>query len=353
MLNKHNLEACVVSHVDSVTYLTGFKGLVPTERESYALVTLEQVFLIIPRMYQVGAEKSLLSGVKLIVCDERNTMLESFKQLIGTRSRVGCEAESLTIGEFDKISDIIGVKPVAINGVLSKLRLYKSEAEVEKIKAAQELTYKALDDVLPYMKVGVSEYEIQMKLNSIMVGLGAEGPSFEAIIAFGKASAEPHYKTSGQILKKGDMILIDCGALLDGYCGDTTRVFFTQKPNSVQKETYDLVRQAQEKAIEEIKAGMTAEDGWKLSYDVFVQAGVESAFLHGLGHGIGVAVHEAPSLRKGVMDKLEEGMVLSVEPGLYYSTWGGVRIEDLVVCRKNGVDVLGTYPKDIRVLSID
>lgn len=350
ILKKHGVDACIISHVDSLTYLTGFKGLVPTEREAYGLITAAGVFLVVPRMYEVGAEKSALSGVVVVPAAERNTMLQSLKVCLGSSRRVGCEAESLSVAEFQAMEEAFGCEMVPLKQVLSGLRLVKSEIEVEKIRAAQQLTYAALDKLVPSLTAGVSEYEIQMKLNALMVELGAEGPSFEAIVAFGKGSAEPHYKTSGKTLVKGDMILIDCGALVDGYCGDTTRMFFTAEPTAEQQKTYELVLAAQQSAIAGIRAGLTGEQAWALSADIFEKAGESEHFLHGLGHGIGVAVHEGPSLRRGVADVLEPGMVFSVEPGLYYPAWGGIRIEDLVVCRKDGVDVLGEYSTEIRVI---
>lgn len=352
MLTAHQLEACVISHADSITYTTGFKGLVPTEREAFAIVTLDKTYLVIPRMYELSASTTILAGVEIISASERNMMVQIFKKCLDGLKKIGCEAESLTVAEHQKISQEIGADLLPLKNVVSGLRVIKSEEEIEKIRTAQQLTYTALDAILPELRIGVSEIEIRMKLDAKMMELGAECPSFDSIVAFGDSGAQPHYKTAAKKLAAGDMILIDCGALVAGYCGDTTRVFFTAPPTTEQKRIYTLVHMAQKSAIQHIKAGMTCEAGWAITADLFKKENEIDHYLHGLGHGIGVAVHEAPSLRNGVMEKLEEGMVFSIEPGLYYPEWGGVRIEDLVVCRNNNVEVLGEYSSDIRVLSV-
>lgn len=353
LFDKHQIDAYIISHADSITYLTGFKGLVPTEREAYALVTRERTLLIVPKMYEVSACASLIPGVAVECASERNMMLQIFKKNVRGIKKIACEAESLTLAEHERISKEIGVKLIGLNNAFSHLRILKSEVEVGKIRAAQQLTYTALNSILPELKVGVSEIDIRMKLDAKMMELGADGPSFDSIVAFGNSGAQPHYKTSARTLAVGDTILIDCGARVEGYCGDTTRVFFTASPTTEQERIYKLVHMAQKKSFELIKAGISSEEAWAISADVFKGENELDHYLHGLGHGIGVAVHEAPSLRNGVKDILEEGMVFSIEPGLYYPEWGGVRIEDLVVCRKNHVELLGEYPSDVRVLHIE
>ena len=352
VLKEHSIDACILSHADSITYVTGFKGLVPTERESYALVTRKKILLIIPKMYELSARSLCVDGIDIECASERNMMLQIFKKYLKGLSKIGCEAESLTVAEHSKISKELGVELIGLHNAFSQLRTIKSAFEIEKIRSAQQLTYSALDSVLSELKVGVSEIDIRMKLDAQMMDLGAEGPSFDSIVAFGNSGAQPHYKTGAKKLSVGDVILIDCGALVDGYCGDTTRVFFTAPPTTQQHRIYQLVHMAQKKAISQIKAGMTGEAAFAITADVFREENELEHYLHGLGHGIGVAVHEAPSLRSGVKDPLEEGMVFSIEPGLYYPEWGGVRIEDLVVCRKNSVQILGEYHSDIRVIDI-
>lgn len=352
MLIQHKLDACIISHADSVTYMTGFKGLVPTEREAFAIATKENIHLVIPRMYEVSARLTVLPNVQIECAGERNMMIQIFKKCLKGMKKIGCESESLTIAEHQRISKELGTELIPLKNAVSGLRIIKSEEEVEKIRTAQQLTYDALDAILPELKIGVSEIEIRMKLDAKMMELGAEGPSFDSIVAFGDSGSQPHYKTGAKKLISGDMILIDCGALVAGYCGDTTRVFFTAPPTTEQERIYKLVHMAQYQAIQHIKAGMTCEAAWAITADLFKKQNELDHYLHGLGHGIGVAVHEAPSLRNGVTEKLEEGMVFSIEPGLYYPDWGGVRIEDLVVCRKNNVEVLGEYPSEIRVLNL-
>jgi len=352
LLTEHSIDACIISHADSITYLTGFKGLVPTEREAYALVTRNEIVLIIPKMYELSARSSCVDGIDIECASERNMMLHIFKKYLKDLQKIGCEAESLTVAEHEKISNELGGTLIGLHNAFSQLRIIKSAFEIEKIRSAQQLTYSALDSVLPELKVGISEIEVRMKLDAQMMGLGAEGPSFDSIVAFGNSGAQPHYKTGAKKLAVGDVVLIDCGALVDGYCGDTTRVFFTAPPTAQQLRIYQLVHMAQKKAITQIKAGMTGEAAYAITADVFRDENELEHYLHGLGHGIGVAVHEAPSLRHGVKDILEEGMVFSIEPGLYYPEWGGVRIEDLVVCKRKSVEILGEYPSDIRIVDI-
>ena len=351
-LKDQKVDTFLISNYYSIYYLSGFKGAVSEDREVYLVYSKKKLNLVAPRLYQEEAKALSSKDLKVFITSERDKLLATATDLLDAKQTVGFESEDLKYKEYEETRLLLKEKKlISLENLVLGIREIKTGEEISLIRKAQEITYKALKKVLPLIKEGITEKEISEKLRLSMLSLGAESESFGSIVAANKGSALPHYETSNKKIKNGDMILIDWGAKYKGYCGDSTRVIFLKKvPGDTVANVYNLVLKAQEKAINGLKAGMTGSEGYDMANKVFVENKVEKYFTHGLGHGIGLAVHEEPYLRKTVEKPLLEGSVFSVEPGLYFTKWGGIRIEDLVALRADKAEVLGSYPKEIVIL---
>jgi Xaa-Pro aminopeptidase len=186
----------------------------------------------------------------------------------------------------------------------------------------------------------MSEREIALAIELTMHELGAEGPSFDTIVAFGTNAAKPHAVPTDRILKTGDVVLVDMGLVLDGYCSDMTRTFVAGKPDTTYLERLRVVRKAQLAGINALRAGVTCKEVDQAARQVIEDAGYGKYFGHALGHGVGLAVHEEPRLSSRSRKKLKSGMIVTVEPGIYLPEWGGIRLENMVVVREDGAEPL-------------
>ncbi|MBD5423347.1 MAG: aminopeptidase P family protein [Mycoplasma sp.] len=257
-------------------------------------------------------------------------------------NKVGIEEDYLTIQNKNKIKNIIGIKEsslVLING--QKLRIKKTKEEIDKIQKAIDISLDSFDTLMPFLKEGITEKEIQHKLEYIMVRKGAEKEAFDSIIAFGESTAEPHHHSSDRKLKKGDMVTIDFGAKYDGYCADITRTFiFDDQGNAKYKEILSVVEEAANLGRQAVKPGVKTSEIDKICRSYIASKGYSKFFLHSTGHGLGIDVHEFPYVSPKSDIILEEGMVITIEPGIYIEGIGGARIEDDVLVTENGSKVL-------------
>lgn len=256
---------------------------------------------------------------------------------------VGYEENYITVGEFKKIKaafEGFNLKPVS--ETFDLMRAVKTDREIELISNSAVVTQRALAKVLPLIKVGVSEAELSAEIMFEMIKNGADGLAFDNIVAFGENSAEPHHKPGQKKLEKNDLVLIDIGAKAGGYCADMTRTYCLGEPVQQLMSVYSAVLAAQNYALKNIRAGMTGHEADSLAREYLKSHGYTKEFGHSLGHGVGINVHEFPRVSRGSDTVLEENMVISVEPGVYIDGLGGVRIEDLVVVKKDGVVNLTT-----------
>ncbi len=361
-----DIDALLVSSMINILYTSSFQGESEYSHEAYVLITAGQCTFFTYPMYEEKAKDLLPSEIKLIVVKEKSDFYENISKICKAGARLGFEAENLTYHRFSKIKDNLpGLQLVPTVGIIEKIREIKQANELEKIKKAANITDLALQEVLPQIKVGLKEVELAEIIEEALERLGAQGRAFEIIIASANNSSHPHYKPSDQPIKQGPL-LIDMGSKFKNYNSDLSRTFFIGDPNkknlkSVYKkfeETYRLVLKAQEQAIKAAKPGVKLEKVWNAAYDTFADAKQEAYFIHGLGHGVGLEIHENPSLRKKdetekkalETDRLKENMIITVEPGLYYPEWGGVRIEDLCLIKADGIESLSKFPKDIKII---
>lgn len=348
LLQESNIDAMLVTNPVNIFYLTGFKGVSPTEREALLVLKKPKSILITSKLYQAEANRLSSGSLEVKIAAERNEYENLIKDSMQTGlpaktlAKVSFESHDLTYAEYKKFKRFTkGEKFIPTKNLIEDLRSQKSQEEIAHIGKAQQISQKAFWQIVKTIKIGQTEEEVAENLVKIMKVYGSYSPAFEPIIASGPNSALPHYKTAKRKIKKGDSLLLDFGAKYKNYCGDFSRTIFIGKANDIQKNIYNHVFTAQQKAIAKIGADKPAKQIYNTANNYFKKLKLDAHFIHSLGHGIGLDVHEKPSISKKSKDKLTDGMVFSIEPGLYFS-WGGVRIEDLVAMKLGKPKILGT-----------
>ncbi len=337
--------ALVVSSRASVRWLTGFTG------SAGMLVVGAETgdVLITDGRYDTQARAEVDAGVEVQISGD-GPWTAAQERLAGS-PRVLAESEHVSAAAWEEWREAEGPPLEGVRGWVEELRAVKSSAELEAIRRAAAVVSEAFEALLPSIRPGVDERELALEMDRLLIGHGSERPAFETIVAFGDHAAFPHARPGGRRLAGGEVVLVDCGAVVDGYCSDMTRTVAHGEPGAVMRAAYEVVLAAQRTAIEGIGPGKTGREADALARDVISAADLGPRFSHSLGHGIGLEVHERPRLSKKSDDRLLTGMVVTVEPGVYIAGSGGVRIEDDVILRPDGAEVLTHAPKEtFRVL---
>lgn len=355
MQNK-GLDALLVTNAKNVQYLTGFHSTMPGEvqafgdPEGFVLVRGGDCHLLCDGRYIEGAKK--LSGVAaqlLASPTNARVVADKVKEIIGAgRKAIGYERDALLY------IDAVGLMEFApdyewtpAEEVAAGLRVCKDADEIGLIREAQAITGRCFEHIRGWIRPGMTEKQVADEIETFL-RTNSEGNSFAPIVAFGETACNPHYTPSPtRKLAKNQMVLLDCGSIHQGYCGDMTRMLFMGKADARYREVYGLVKEAQQRCLDGIKPGKTCHELDSLCRDFFKSKGCEAAFMHGTGHGVGLAIHEDPRIKPTFRNAVEPGMVFSVEPGLYYAGWGGIRIEDLIAVTDTGHDNLTTTTKDL------
>jgi Xaa-Pro aminopeptidase len=267
---------------------------------------------------------------------------------VGSRltGRVQFEADVLPYAEWKRLSDG-AAKLVPAAGIVEELRAVKDDEEVAKLRRAAKIADRGLEALTAETWIGRSEKELAWRLRELLHAHGADNLSFESIVAAGANGARPHADPTDRIVEKGTLVTVDWGVRVDGYRSDCTRTFSTGNLSNRLREAYAVCLGAQKRACAGIKAGMTGVEADALAREPIADAGYGKQFGHGLGHGVGLEVHEAPRLSTESTDTLEPGNAVTIEPGIYIEGLGGVRIEDLGIVREDGVDLLTSFPKEL------
>ncbi len=359
-LRRREVDVLLVAMPINVRYLTGFTGtnglaLIYAERGSdhrfftdfrYATQSAAQV----PDAFQreIVADDLLEAVTDALTSSEKKTTSSS-------GGRLGFDEASLTVKQHTRLGELLGTgwELVPCGGAVEQLRAVKDAGEIDRIRAATRLADEALRETLEAGVVGRGERDVTIELELRMRRLGAEAASFPSIVAAGAHGALPHAEPRGREIHKNTLLTIDWGALHEGYCSDCTRTYATGERISMRaREIYDLVLSAQEQALLAVRAGPNGKEIDAVARDLIERAGQGEHFGHGLGHGVGLEVHEGPRLsRLASEDPLQVGNVVTVEPGVYLPGRLGVRIEDLVVITETGQEVLTGLPKELTVIS--
>ena len=267
---------------------------------------------------------------------------------------VAIESETMTVKELNAyehfFTDLTFVCNDSLSNAIAALRAAKDSEEIACIRKAQEIAERALEELMGFIKVGVTEREIALELNRLMFAYGAEDLSFETIVLSGANTSMPHGVPSDKKVESGDFVLMDFGAVYNGYHSDMTRTVCVGEPTDEMRKVYDIVLSAQLAGIEAAKAGILGSDLDKVSRDIIEKAGYGSCFGHSLGHGVGMEIHEKPNASPNYKLPLNEGAVVTVEPGIYIAGKFGVRIEDFVILTENGCENLTKSAKNLITL---
>jgi Xaa-Pro aminopeptidase len=342
-LAERELDALVVTNLVNVRYLTGYTGSNGIAVVGRGLRLFFTDFRYLTQAAEQVPDFELIRG-------QRDLLGEVAERLEG---RVGFEDASVSVRRHERLRGLVGerVELVPAGDLVEELRAVKEPAEVGRIREAARLADEALTAVLERGIVGRSERDVAVDLEHTMRLLGAEGPSFPSIVAHGAHGALPHAEPRGEPIAAGTLVTIDWGAIAEGYCSDCTRTFATGEISGEAEAGYRLVLEVQEKSVEAVRAGAHGKEVDALGRSEIEAAGHGDHYGHGLGHGVGLEVHEGPNMSPRSKDTLVAGNVVTVEPGIYVPGSFGVRIEDLVVVTGDGCDVLSGLPKSLTLVS--
>jgi len=345
LMSTRKIEAVLFSNPVNIAYLSGFTGTA-----GCLLVTAEKSCLFTDFRYLLQAQHE---AKEFTIVDGGQSgwhkVAESLA-LFGFDS-LTVEADHLTVDGCHRLDTALsGVTVNAVPSLATELRRIKSVEEKKALEAAVVLTDQAFIHILPYLRAGVRERDVALELEFFLRRHGATAASFQFIVASGHRSALPHGVAGDKLLVHGDAVVLDFGCVLNGYCSDLTRTVFVGSCSERQQQVYNAVLTAQEQALAQIRAGISCGEADALARGVLAEHGLAEYFGHGLGHGLGREVHEAPRVSAAVNDLLAAGMVITVEPGVYFSGEFGVRLEDVVVVEEKGVRNLTRSAKDLRVV---
>ncbi|MBW2322694.1 MAG: aminopeptidase P family protein [Deltaproteobacteria bacterium] len=339
---KAGLSGLWVTRPENRRYLSGYTATDPqlNETSGSLFITRRSQYLLTDSRYDLQAAREAKAYTVVVYQDG---LVNTLTRLARNHriSKLGFEGDHVTVTTYNEmLGSLKGIELLSATGLVESLRLIKDQPEIRKIVRALRITETALAETVNFMKPGLTEKEVAHYLEDRMVALGAEGAAFETIVASGSNAALPHAIPSNRRIKESETIIIDCGAKFQGYAADMTRTIFSGPPRRWMKEIYQLVRNAQLNALKNIKPGMTTVQADASARKIIEAGGYGPNFGHSLGHGVGLATHEAPSLSQIRPTELQEGMVVTIEPGIYIAGRGGVRLEEMVLLKKNGVRLL-------------
>jgi Xaa-Pro aminopeptidase len=338
-LETLELDAFWISKPENVRYLSGFT----TPDDAKVLVTKNRAVLYTDARYAVQAEQESRVPVHVARFEE---VYQHAKPIV-QGMRIGFESDAVLYEGFEELTNGLGADLKAVKGLIDDMRLIKTFDEIEAIRRAAIIADAALEALLPKLQPGVTERDFALELEFEMRRRGADGAAFEIIVASGERSAMPHGVASDKVIQNGDLVTIDWGARLNGYHSDCTRVYPVGEISSQLEDLYRAVLEANERGMAAVRPGARCKAVDAIARDYLKSVGFDKEFAHSLGHGVGLAVHELPKLsyRAEEAEVLQEGMIVTVEPGVYLAGVGGARVEDLVVVTANGCEALTKLPK--------
>jgi Xaa-Pro aminopeptidase len=338
-------EGLVVTDLTNVRWLTGFTG-----SNGVGVLLPDEIVIVTDGRYgDQAAQQMRAAGCagRVEVGRTAADITAIVAGLVGTLQRVAFESAHISHQRFVEFTNSFTPELVATEGMVEVGRRTKDPAEIERIQLACAIADQALADVTPAIVSGTSEVEVRNALEQRMRELGAAGPSYETIVATGPVNAPlPHHRPTPTIIEPGHTVIVDVGALVDGYHSDMTRSFVVGPSTDLQQEVYDVVLAAQVAGVAAVRPGLDVRDLDAVCRDIITEAGFGTWFTHGTGHGVGLLIHEDPFVNAAGKWVLQEGDVVTVEPGAYRGGFGGIRVEDLVLVTSSGGRTLTTSPKD-------
>lgn len=338
-LEVHQLEALLVTSPANVRYLTGFTG-------SNGILLAQRsgaTFFTDPR-YDIQAAQEVSCAVKVV----RGPLYVAAAAYAGSKRlrAIGVERSHIRYDQYETLAEKLKIQP--FTGLVEDLRAVKSPEEIASIRRSVLTNSKALEQAIRTIKPGMRERDLAAEIEYRMRRLGAEKPAFETIVATGERGALPHASPGDTRIQNGQLVLIDMGAMQEGYASDMTRMLHMGPPPKKTRDRYRAVLDAQLAALAAVRAGVAGERVDRAARQSLKKVGLDAAFVHSTGHGLGLEIHEDPRLGKKSKTKLAAGMAITIEPGIYLEGWGGIRIEDTVVVTETGCDILTPTSKELR-----
>jgi Xaa-Pro aminopeptidase len=344
-LAERKADSLIVSGLPNVRYLSGFTG-----DNAMLLITRDQSTLFTDPRFEIQAAQEASCAVKI----SKGPLVTDVAAAIRRKrlKRIGFEPARMTVQALKSLSDRLpmGAGMVEVDGWVEQLRMVKSPEELARIRRSVATNSGAFEQAIRRARAGMTEAELAAELEYRMRRLGAEKPSFETIVAGGERSALPHAQPTSAKLRNGQLVVVDMGATQNGYCSDMTRMLFVGEPGAKVKRLYRAVLEAQLAGIDAVRAGALTKNVDAAARRVLKGYGLDRAFVHSTGHGLGLEIHEPPRIGKKDKNHLQTGMAITIEPGVYLEGFGGIRIEDTVVVTESGCEILTPTPKDLRAL---
>ncbi|MGE4358041.1 MAG: aminopeptidase P family protein [Candidatus Omnitrophota bacterium] len=347
VLIKNSLEAFLITKMANIEYISGFSG-----DDALLLIIPGKTNLIITDSRFIQ-EASQVEGFKPEITNQKITkfLIAKFRKL--NLKRIGFESSGLTYGQYSMLKEVCkgDIDLIPLNNIIEEMRMIKDEEEIEIIKKSVEIAITAFENLLSELNYTYSEKTIANRLDYLMREHGADGSAFETIVATGKNTSRPHAVPSSKIWERKELILIDWGVRFKGYNCDLTRTIFSYKINPIQKRTYKILIEAQEKAVSIIKPGVKIKTIDRLIRKHLKKYKIDKFFLHSSGHGVGKEVHEPPWISRNNETVLRENMVFTIEPAIYLEDKYGMRVEDMIRVKPNGCEVISEKLKKYILIS--
>lgn len=334
ILKKLNIDAILISNGNNMRYVSGFAG-----ETGYVYISDKRHAVITDFRYTIQAETEAEGYEVITIGNGGYTEALNDVLAVDMVKRLGFESKNMLFADYQELKENLKVEElVPVANEITAMRRIKTPRELEYIKKAEAIGDRVFTEILDFIRPGMTELEVAAKLEYLLKVNGGQALSFPSIVASGVNSSMPHAVPSHKKIEKGDFLTMDFGCVYEGYCSDMTRTIVIGKASQKQREVYDTVLKAQLAALDFIKAGYKGKEIDKVARDIIYSAGYEGCFGHGLGHSVGLNVHEKPRLAMLEEDIIEAGMTETVEPGIYIKGFGGVRIEDLVVVTEDGCE---------------
>ncbi|MCI5140830.1 MAG: aminopeptidase P family protein [Candidatus Electrothrix sp. ATG1] len=344
-LRRRKLDAVLITEPYNRRYLSGYTAADHGIQESSGVLLIPKKgrpWLLTDSRFVLQAEEEAQEFTVELYKKGLFALLKKLLPALAVR-RLGFESHYFLHSSAAKLKEMAGkikVEPVPLLDLVERMRVIKTEEEIQLLKRSVLLNEQVFQAVHRTLAPGMTEIEIALALEQTMRTMGAEGPSFETIVAFGSNAAKPHAVPTDRVLGNGELVLIDMGLVLEGYCSDMTRTFVVGKSKKKFRQRLRVVRKAQLAGIKALRAGVLCCEVDRAARKVIADAGYGDLFGHSLGHGVGLAVHESPGLGSRNRKKLRTGMIVTIEPGIYLPGWGGIRLENMAVVREDGCELL-------------
>ena len=344
LLDEFSLDAFYITHIPNIRYITGFSG-----SSAYVIITKDKDYFFTDFRYKEQSADQV-KGFEIIVNTNPSAEVNRILNESGIKN-AGFESTHITYHQLDNLKSAhagISFKPMP--EYIEKLTMQKNPDELLKIEKACGITDKVFENILGIIKPGMKERDISAEISYLHKLFGAEKDSFDPIVASGWRGALPHGMASDKIMESGEMVTLDFGCVYEGFCSDMTRTISLGKPGDEMKKIYDIVLESQKSAVSAAKEGITTIQLDAVARDYINSKGYEGKFGHGLGHGLGIEVHEMPSVSRKSDIKILLNTVVTIEPGIYIEGLGGVRIEDDIIIKENGCEILNNSTKELIII---